>query len=272
MADMYKGKIPIIKRSLDEGWLRGVGSMSFGCIPRDFSVDPVAMGDSPSAMKLVDPSEYDARWEEDEANESSLEHLFLRGDKPAFELLDQDGFPDCWAHSSPHAMMLDRLKQHLPVVRFNGVAIATLLKQLNGGWCGLSMKFLRENGAPEVGTGPGQWPYQSRHGKDTPELRANMALHKDTSDWYDLGKQEYNQTLTQQQLYTCSFENWAMAADWNRFSHSMCLVRIVRVEKGVWAPLVLQSWKGWGYYGLGVLLDFWPDNAVAIRSSTPSAT
>jgi hypothetical protein len=39
---------------------------------------------------------------------------------------------------------------------------------------------------------------------------------------------------------------------------------------GVLHPIVLQSWKGWGYHGLGLLYGMWPDNACAIRSTTPS--
>ncbi len=179
---------------------------------------------------------------------------------------------NCWTHSTAHTIMLMAMAQGQPVVRLNAVAVATMLNQTNGGWCGLSMKFARENGYPEIGTGPGQWPYQSRHGKDTPELRANMKKHLNLEDWYDLGKKEYNQTLTKQQLQTCSFNNHPMATDFNRFGHSMACVRIVRYEKGAWAPLIMNSWVGFGYYGLAVLADIWPDNAVALRSTTPSVS
>jgi hypothetical protein len=236
-------------------------------VERDFDIDPVMMGDSPDGIQLIPDSEWDARWEEAEANETSLEHMYLRGDKPAFELLDQNGFPDCWAHSTAHAMMFDRLKQNLPVVRFNAVAIATLLRQTNGGWCGLSGKFVRQDGAPVIGTGPGEWPYQSRKGKDTPELRAMMALYKSTEDWYDLGKREYDQVLAKNQQVTMSFQNNPVPADTMPYGHSMCQIRVVRVEKGRWLPLILNSWKGWGYHGLGVL-PIWPNNSIAIRSTT----
>jgi hypothetical protein len=275
MAELYKGKIPIIRRSLDEGFIRGAvpEGLATGCIPRDYDVDPVEMRDSPDAMTVFAESEWDALYDEQEANEDSLEHIYLRGDKPGFEFLDQNGFPDCWAHSTAHAIMLDRLKQNLPVVRLNAVAVATLLRQTNGGWCGLSMKFGRENGYPVIGTGPGQWPYLSRSGRDTPELRASMALHKATEDWYDLGRREYDQHLSTRQLATCGFNNQASAVDFNDYSHSMCQLRRVRIERGAWGGLILNSWKGFGYYGLCVIPDTTsrPDNAVAVRSSTPSA-
>lgn len=274
MPELYKGKIPIIRRSLNEGFIRGASpeELSYGAIPRDFDIDPVAMGDSPAGMVLHDPSEYDALYDEQEAQESSLEHIFLRGDKPAFVNLDQNGFPDCWAHSTAHTIMFDCMKQNLPIPKLNAVAVATMMRQLNGGWCGLSMKFARENGYPLVGTGPGEWPYQSRANHDTPELRANMAKHKAVEDWYDLGRKEYDQKLTDQQLATCGFENWPAAVDFNDYGHSMAQIRKVRIEKGHWGGLIFNSWLGFGYFGLCVIADTTsrPNNAVALRASTPT--
>lgn len=274
MPSLYRSKIPIITRDLNEGFIRGdaPSDLSFGAVPRDYSVDPVEMRDSPSAMQLVPESEWDARFDEDDANETSLEHIYLRGGKPAFEFLDQNGFGDCWAHSTAHCIMLGAMLQGQPVVRLNGVAVATMLNRLNGGWFGLSMKFGRENGYPEIGTGPGQWPYQSRHGKDTPELRANMKRHVVLEDWYDLGKQVYDQELTKNQIATCSFNNHPQAHDYTKFGHSMACLRYVRYEKGAWGPLILNSWQGFGYYGLAVLAGMLPDNSGSLRSTTPSVS
>lgn len=270
MAELFQNRIPIIRRDLNEGFLnQSDGHFSTGAIPRDYDIDPVAMGDSPDGLKLLSDAEAIAAYEQQEANQSSLMHMYLRGDKPAFELLDQNGFPDCWAHSTAHTIMLDRMKQGLPVVRLNAVAVATLLKQLSGGWCGLSMRFAREQGYPPIGNGPGEWPYQSRKGRDTPELRAAMALHKDASDWYDMGRREYDQVLAKQQIITLSTQNVPMAADWMIHGHSMCLINVVRIDNA-WHPVALNSWKGWGYHGLGVLYNQWPNNAVALRSSTSS--
>lgn len=275
MADLYLGKIPIIRRDLNEGFMRGEPAAPFstGAIPRDFDVDPVRVGDSPAGMKVLADAECLAAYAEQEANESSLMHRYL-GDvnnpKPAFEFLDQNGFPDCWAHSTAHALMMARLKMNLPPVRLNAVAVATLLGQTNGGWCGLSAKFAREHGYPEIGTGPGQWPYQSRKGSQTPELTANMALHKSEEDWYNLGKREYDQVLAKQQLKTLGVTDCPVAADWMKFGHSMYFMRAVPLD-GDWHPLVLNSWKGFGYYGLAVLYKMWPDNAVGIRTVVASA-
>lgn len=271
--DFYKGKIPILRRSLDEGFLSNRGDSDIrGAVERDFDVDPVEMGDSPAGMQLIPESEWDARWEEQEDSQSSLEHMFLRDGGPAFDLLDQNGHGYCWAYSTGHAIMLDRMKQNLPLVRINPHATAAIIKggRDEGGWCGLSMKFGREHGYAVEGTGPGEWPLHSRSLKnDTPELRASMKLHKAEEDWYDLGKREYDQVLAKSQLVTCSFMNNSSPADWMEHSHSMNIVRVVRVEKGRWLPLILNSWKGFGFHGLAVL-PTWPNNAVSLRASTPS--
>ncbi len=273
MPDLYKGLVPIIRRDLNEGFIRGTPDphRATGAVPRDFTVDPVAMRDSPSQMKLYSESEWDALYDAGEENEDSLEHLFLRGGKPAFEFLDQNGFGDCWFHSTAHAVMLDCVKQNVPVPRLNAVGGATLTGMLDGGWCGKSMKFIRENGCPLIGTGSGEWPFQSRNGLDTPELRAKMKLHRALEDWYDLSRAEYDQELTKSQLATCLFNNNPSPSDYNRFGHSMLSLRLVRIERGSWGLLTLNSWKQFGYYGLCVLAGMWPDGACALRSSTPTA-
>lgn len=274
MADLYKGKIPIVRRDLNEGFIRGTPDVapSFGAVPRDFKVHPVEMRDSPSAMKLYSESEYDALYDAGEANEDSLEHIYLRAAETGqFEFLDQASFPDCWCHSTAHAIMLDRLKQNLPYVKLNAVAAATLMGRTDGGWCGLSMKFARENGYPVAGTGPGQWPYQSRSGQDTPALRTRMKLHRDLEDWYDLSKEVYDQDLAKGQIATCLFNNLPVPSDYNRFGHSMLSLRYVRIEAGSYGLLTLNSWQGFGYHGLCVLADMWPESSCALRASSASA-
>jgi hypothetical protein len=267
---LYKSKIPVIFRDLNEGWMRGTPDVapSTGAVPRDFSIDPVEMRDSPDSIKTIPQSDWDAAFEKGEEAEDSLEHLYLRGDKPAFELLDQDGFPDCWYHSTAHAVMMDQVKQNLtPVVRLNAVAGATLLGRTRGAWCGLSMKDARDNGIPPICA---EAPYQSRNVKNNAALQAKRKLHRDLEDWYDMAKAEYDQDLSRDQLATCLFNNLPCPSDYNRFAHSMLSIRWVRIEKGLWGPLTLNSWQGFGYHGLCVLAGMVPDGSCALRSSTPS--
>ena len=274
MPDLYLGKIPIIRHSLDEGFIRGAPAEppSFGCVPRDYDLDPVLLRDSPDSLQILSDAECDAYYDEQQAQESSLLHQYLRGygdGKPAFENLDQNGQGYCWAYSTAQAIMLDRMRRNMPPVRLSAHAVACKIMNFRdeGGWCGLSAKFARSTGYPTVDV----WPEKSMSRKyDTPATWENAALHMVSEDWYDLGKKEWDQVLSKKQLKTLGVTNTPMMLDYNRFSHSMAGIVVVRFEPGAWGPVVLNSWKGWGYHGLGVLAEMWPDNACAIRSTTPS--
>jgi len=233
---------------------RGV---AFGYVERDYNLYPEPMFSPPSEMEIIDPSEWDARFDEQEATKSSLEHVYLSGlnGTPAFDALDQNGHGDCWEFSVGGSMMIDRLLQGLPIVRFNPHAGAVILNQLNGGWCGLSAQQARDLGMAEEGNGPGQWPGHSRDRKHiTPELRARMGRYRITEDFCDLTRQVYDQNLTEKQVATCGFNNIVGPRDYNFWSHSVTGLRWVRISRGNWGQLILNSWtKGWGRFGLAVL-------------------
>jgi hypothetical protein len=156
-------------------------------------------------------------------------------------------------------------------VRLNPTAVATMLRQTNGGWCGLSAKFAREHGYPEEGTGPGQWPALTRNTRyDTSDLRAKMAKYKVTEDWVDLTRPVHSQNMTEAQSATCSFNNIPGPEDFNHWAHSVCRLRHVRIERNSWGKLILNSWPQWGRFGLGVLRGskMRCDGALAIRATT----
>lgn len=256
MANLYKGTIPIIEADGPATDFSHPTDQRFGMVPRDYDECPETMFASPNEMDVIPEGEWDARFDEQEASESSLEHLFLRGGQPAFTNLDQNGHGYCWAYSVGHSIMLDRLKRNLPAVRLNPHATAAIIKggRDEGGWSGLSAQFAREVGYAVEGTGPGMWPLHSRDLRnDTPVLRSAMALHKITEDWVDLTKRVYDQVLTTKQIATCGFNNVPVPSDFNWWGHAVCQVRWVRIEPGSWGPLILNSWKGWGRFGLAVL-------------------
>lgn len=259
MADFYKGTIPILDESVPQH--RDIlfeQGRAFGAVPRDYSKDPKSMFAVPSALKLYDPSEWDALYDEQEANKSSLEHIYLPGDgsKPRFVNLDQNGQGFCWDYSNGHAFMIDRLVQNLPVLRVNPHASACIIKNFHdeGGWCGLGMKGGKELGWAIEGTGPGQYPLHSMRRSDmTPAVRAAMLKLRVEEDIYDLTREAWDQHLTSKHLATLAFLNRPCPSDFNWWGHSVCQLRWVRIEKGVWGPLILNSWLGWGRYGLAVL-------------------
>lgn len=185
---------------------------------------------------------------------------------------------NCWAYSTGHALMFTRFVQNEPVIRLNPHATACIIKggRDEGGWCGLSAKWAEENGYAVEGTGTGQWPLQSMNLRkyDTPELRAEMAKHRTGESYVDLTRQVYTRSLTKKQFATCLMSGIPCPSDWNPWSHSVCSIRWVRVERGRYLPLIINSWKGWGRHGLAVIQynSGVPDGAVALISSTPSMT
>jgi hypothetical protein len=276
-VDFYKGQIPIIDdspRTLALAFPRGAGR---GYVPRDFREHPPEMFAPPDQMPLFAESDWDALYDEQEAQRSSLEHVYLGGPggTPIFTNLDQDGDGYCWAYSTGHAAMMTRAVANQPLVRLNPHATAAILKRGRdeGGWCGLSAKWANEHGYAVEGTGPGQWPLHSRDLRhDTPELRAAMALHRVTEDWVDVARPVYDRNLTTQQVASCLFCAIPCPVDFNWWGHSVCGLRWVRVERGSWGLLILNSWLRWGRHGLGVLRGSRarPDGAVALRVTTAS--
>lgn len=271
MPSYYKGTIPILDdfgtKTTDLTHPKGV---RFGMTPRDYSLFPEEMLAGPESIKVIPQSEWDSRYDEEEQTESSLEHKFLRGGQPAFVNLDQNGDGYCWDYSNGHGFMMTRLRDGMPVVRVNPHASAAIIKggRDEGGWCGLGAQFAKEHGWALEGTGVGQWPLHSRNLKyDTPSLRAEMAKLKVQEDVYDLTRRVWDQSLTTLQLATCGFNNIPAPSDFNWWGHSVCQIRWVRIERGSWGPLILNSWKGWGRFGLAVLRGSQAiaNGAVAVR-------
>lgn len=265
--------IPIIDDNTTPDILFPTGA-GFGHDPSQYVPDMFA---SPDQLKLIPDSEYDARFDEQNATESSLEHVYLR--KWVGPCLDQNGQGYCWDYSTTGANMLWRLARNFPFVRLCGHAAASIIKngKDEGGWCGLSYQFQSENGQAPEGNGPLEWP-EHGFGKSLnarfqeAAFKTNMARFKITDGIYDLGKPAYSQQLKQSQLVTCLFNNNPSPVDFNFWSHSVCGVRWVRISANEWGLLILNSWKGWGNRGLAVLrgVKARPDGAVCVISSQPA--
>lgn len=235
---------------------RGLGR---GLVPRDFTVDPVSMFASPASMPLIPESEYEARIKEQTERQSSLAHIRKRADRgKKMWCLNQSTFGYCWSHSTTHAIMLRRAADGQPYVRLSAFAVAAILKggRNEGGWCGLSGKFVRDVGVPSLEF----WPEGTADLKfDTPAMRENAARYRVQEDWYDLGLPVHGQKLTRQQIMTLLLNNIPVPADFAWWGHSVCLMRAVIVERGVIGIEFLNSWyeqpgKEWGDEGTGVLV------------------
>lgn len=245
-----------------------------GYAPRDYRTYPKEMFDPPSDMPLIPRSEWDARIDEQEERQSSLEHIRLTGNNgQPIPSLDQNGQGFCWAYSTTMAVMLLRAVMNQPYVRLSAHAVACKIKNFRdeGGWCGLSAKFHREVGCPSVAL----WPEKSMsRANDRPEVWANASQHKVSEEWVDLRREVYDQQLTVDQIATCLLSNIPVALDYDEWGHSICGIRWVRIERGVYGPKILNSWTdGWGDRGMGIIQRGWTvDSAVALRVTGASPT
>jgi hypothetical protein len=239
-----------------------------GLVPRDYTLYPETMFAPPSDMPLIPRSEWSDRLKEQERTKSRLSDI--RGSIPS---LDQNGQPYCWAYSTTSAVMVLRAAGNQPYVRLSAHAVGCKIKGFReeGGWCGLSAKFQREQGCPSVQF----WPEKSMsRANDKPEVWANAALHKVTEDWVDLTRNVYDQNLTFDQVATCLLSGVPCAVDFNHWSHSVAALDLVEVEAGSFGLRIWNSWgDSWSDRGMGVLRGSKaiPNGAVALRVTGASA-
>lgn len=232
-----------------------------GYVPRNYRTHPPQMFDPPSELKVYPRSEWSDRIKQKTQEKSWLTDL------RTWPSLDQNGNGFCWAYSTTSCVMLNRSLMNQPYVRLSAHAVACKIKNFRdeGGWCGLSAKFQREQGCPSVEF----WAEKSMsRSHDRPETWANAALHKVSEEWVDLTRDVWDQNLSFDIVATCLLNNVPVAVDFNHWSHSVCGIELVEVEPGSFGLKILNSWTdGWGERGTGILRGSKaiPDGAVAIR-------
>jgi hypothetical protein len=236
---------------------------SHGLVPRDFQTHPLGMFAPPTEIPLIPRSEWSDRIKEQAALRTRISDM--RGSIPS---LDQDGVGYCWAHSSTSAVTMVRAINNMPYVPLSAFSVAATIKKGadEGGWCGLSAKFVREKGVMSQAV----WPQGDRNYRkyDKPENWENAALHKATEEFVDLTHDVYDTELTFDQTISCLLCGIPCAVDFNWWSHSVCAIDAVEVEAGSFGIRILNSWSdSWGEKGTGVLQGkkAVPDSGVAFR-------
>lgn len=243
-------------------------TMARGYVERDYKLYPEEMFAPPSELQIYPRSEWSARIKEKNELKSNISDVRNRADNgQRMKSLDQNGQGFCWAYSVTATVMLVRAINNVPFARLSAHAVGCKVKNFRdeGGWCGLSAKFIREHGVPSVEF----WKEKSMsRTNDTPETWANAAQHTITEDWVDLTRQVYDQNLTFDQLATCLLAGIPCAVDFNWWGHSVCAMDLVEVEPGSFGIRILNSWTdGWGEYGTSVLRGSKavPNGALATR-------
>lgn len=278
IIDDQTNKDKLFAKSLGRGFDREQREKADGLLAKAQVRDgkiilPAAMGANPTEIDLIPESEWDARFEEQEKYESSLEHIRMRGDagKP-IKSLDQNGQGYCWFYSGTGALTTARAAQNLPYVRFSGHAGAWVIKngKDEGGWTGLAGPFIEEKGIPTVK----EWPEKSMNGRtyNTAATWEVAKLYRPTETWIDMRASAYDRTLSRQVLATLLFNNIPCTGDYDWWSHSVHILRWVRVEAGSWGPRIWNSWTdGWGDMGMGDLQGSRSEHSGAIAFRTPLA-
>ena len=118
------------------------------------------------------------------------------------------------------------------------------------------------------------WPEKSMsRSNDRYEVWENAKGNRITEDWIDVAKAVYDQNLTVDQIATCLLLDIPVAADFDWWSHSVCLTELVEVESGSFGFRIDNSWTdNWEDMGTSILRGskMVPMGAVAIRSINAS--
>lgn len=251
-----------------------------GLIPRSLSEHPVGCfkgiaAPFDTAFKEVPKSDWEARCKENAAQEMQLSDMRMRGVSNGGQMipsLDQNGQGYCWMYSTTMAIMMTRMKMRLPCVRLSAHAGACMVKNFRdeGGWCGLSMEWHTKTGVPSVDF----WKEKSMsRSYDKPETWANAARHKVLEGWVDMTSEVYDRHLSFNQVVSLLLCGIPVAADFNWWGHSVCLLDAIWVD-GTIAIRGINSWTdGWGEKGMFILQGnkAVPDSAVAPRVIYASA-
>lgn len=253
-----------ITNPLVDGELKG-----HGLVPRDYSVYPVEMFDPPSELKLIPRSEWPDRIKEQEATKSRISDILLRGDGgKAIPSLDQGSNGYCWGHSTVGCLQAVRAIANQPYVPLSAYMVCAIIKKgrNEGGWCGLSAKFLREVGVCSQVL----WPQGNRDYQrlDNEAARNNAKLYRSLEEWVDLSRDLYEQNLVFDAVATCLLLGIPVAGDFNWWSHSVLLCDLVVVEAGSFGIRMRNSWGDkWGDRGFSILQGSKANTngAVAIR-------
>lgn len=228
-------------------------------------------GDEPGQIPLIPESEWDARFDEQERLQSSLQHL--RDRQPnGMPTLYQNGQGYCWAYSTTRACEYLRILMGLPYVQLSGHAIGCKVQNFRneGLWCGASAKFVAENGVPSTKV----WPQGSMNRSlDNAATWAESKKNLITEDWRDSSVALWDNQLTAQQRATLLFNNIPFMCDFNWWSHSVLATRWMRIEPGNWGLQIDNSHgDDFGERGRAVLQGSRarPDGACALRVITAS--
>lgn len=215
-------------------------------------------------LPIIPRDEWADRIEEREKTRVGLSRLWT-----VYELLvlSQGRTNYCWINGVVHAMMATRAFTNMPFVSLSPAWTGAKIKNYRnvGGWGGEAIEGINRYGIPDVQFCP---PNAIDRRYDTPEARANAALHK-IPEQYELQDRNFDQTMTALIL------GFAVPAGLSWWGHLVCFLDPVVISPRRYGVKFINSWSAnWGDHGFGVLEESKarPDDQQALRSITVSRT
>lgn len=266
-----------VRKNKDKLFIPKVGKRKFACGYDPASVDEKVRGmlAKPSEIKLIPRGEWADRIKEQERTKSRISDVLRR---KKIKSTDQNGDGYCWAYSPTGCVISVRALNNQPYKPLNGHSVAAVIKRGadQGGWCGLSAKYIMEHGVAVMGRGEGQWPEHSRDYRryDTDACVKQKLKYRVDEAFIDLTRAAYDQKMTFAQIATCLLRNIPCALDFNWWGHSVLGCDLVYLGGDSFAIRIRNSWTdGWGDLGFSVLSESKSraDNAVALATVKGSA-
>lgn len=242
-------------------------SRYFGTLPRqiEYCASPEL---SEVAEPMIPRTEWDARIEEAIATKSRLSDAFKLYNQP---VLNQSSTNYCHSNSPVSALMLLRAISGQSFVSLSPGSVAGPITnyQNRGATIDSALKQITQHGAASTDFVPANQISKSGW---KPGAVENAKLHRVT-EWYDLGYRERGDdmflkaaSLVLARIPVCVGYNW--------WGHAVTLLDLVRIERGVYGFLFLNSWgTTYGQGGFAVLQEGkgTPDAAYAPRAVSMAA-
>lgn len=214
------------------------------------------------SFPLIPENEWADRIEEREKNKATYYDLWMHQELP---VLSQSRTNYCWINGVVHGVWGVRARNNQPFVYHSPAWTGAKIKNYRnvGGWGGEAIEGINKYGMPSTEFCPAN-AIDRRY--DTPEARANAALHK-------IPEQEELQDRNFKQMMTALFLFFMVPAGLSWWSHLVCFTDPVIISPGNYGVRFINSWgANWGDHGFGVLSrsKATADDQQAIRTATVS--
>lgn len=247
------------------------GTYGRGLISRDFKSHPVGAFAPPVKIELVDLTTLPDRIRKAEANKSRLSDVWKA---MGYRYLNQAQSNYCWAHSTTHIVMANRLRMSLPPAALSAYSLGSSIKngRNDGGWSALSLDKASKDGICLQSDWP-QGDFRVRSASDVCWERA--AAFKPVDGFVELDAPVFDRDLSFHQVLTLLINRIPVAGDFDWWGHAVALFDPVdkypnRDPKDLsrYAVRILNSWLNFGDEGFAVLADgrARPDNAVSVSA------